>query len=1062
SSEENDDKRPPTMQRRTIVQLSRRHPVDWPGTARLRNAAIAYNPRRCFHPALSRLNSSDSSSSSNSDDPSSPSTSQNSAPKFGSRWAPRQTSQPAALSPEEQAIRNALLTKSAAPSSSNTTTGSLGSPQPTPKFGPRWAPRQTSQPAALSPEEQAIRNALLPKTSGSSTSDSPKQDNVPASSTSVSKPGSRWAARQTSPSSTLSPDEQAIRDSLLFRTTRKKERQQDEAPSRRPPGSHRHSGSKTKAPPIDKESRDLQPLKEYEVNGASKLPKALRNQDWVCAECGFRCFGKHSICPMCKARRPGLINPSQGESRFKDWICPNCGFTCFGKHRLCPRCKARRPARNTNSGLTEPSSRDNIAGTSSPSDVKQSRGDTVAGAGINLTTDSPLEASEGSTGDSIEEPFKIRKKFAHDAEPDDGSRQSALRKHMEAKLAQAQEAGEEDLALRRRLKELRAAKRDKQEITELETDTWSPSTERRKSRGEKSRDEHNKKAKRRGGNRERESALEEEFDVDEYHRRREERKKKKKERRSKQADEQELSPLYLPEFISVSNFADVVGMRPAQLVERMEEMGFEDVSYSHVLDAETAGLIAAEFGYEPIVDTGAEQDLTAAPEPEDKSIWPSRPPVVTIMGHVDHGKTTILDWLRKSSVVASEHGGITQHIGAFSVTMPSGKKITFLDTPGHAAFLDMRRRGADVTDIVVLVVAADDSVKPQTVEAIKHATSAKVPIIVAMSKIDKEGINPERVKQDLSSHGIHVEDYGGDVQAIGVSGKTGQGMLELEEAIITLSEVLDHRADPDGFVEGWVIEASTKSYGRVATVLIRRGTLRPGDILVAGNTWARVRTLRNEAGVSISEATPGMPVEIDGWRENPTAGTELLQAEDEQHAKDVVEYRVEREETQRLGQDTAAINEARRDMIEKRRKEASEEEELTEEKLSGPKPINFVVKADVHGSAEAVENSITAIGNNEVYAKVLRSEVGPISESDIELAAAANGHIVCFNMPIDTTMSRMAQNLGVNIMDHNIIYKLVDDVKDTLSEQLAPSITKRVTGGAEVGKIFGISLKGRA
>ncbi|KAL4734002.1 hypothetical protein BDV11DRAFT_69299 [Aspergillus similis] len=1056
------------MQRRTIVQLSRRRPVDWPGTARLRNAAIAYNPRRCFHPALSRLSSSDNSSFSNSDDPSGLSTSQNSAPKFGSRWAPRQTSQPAALSPEEQAIRNALLTKSPPPSSSNSTTGSSRSPQLTPKFGHRWAPRQASQPAALSPEEQAIRNALLPKSLDSLTSDPPNQDNEPASSTSVSKPDSRWAARQRSPPSALSPDEQVIRDSLLFNTARKnQQRQQDEAPSRRPPGSHRHSGSKSKVgfpPSIDKESRDLQPLKEYEVNGGSKLPKALRNQDWVCVECGFRCFGKHSICPMCKARRPGLINSSQGEPRFKDWICPNCGFTCFGKHRLCPRCKARRPAsRNTYLGLREPSSRDNIAGAPLPGDVKESVGDTVAGAGIDLTTDSPLETFKGSTGDTIDEPSKIRKKFARDAEPDDGTRQSALRKHMEAKLAQAQEAGEEDLALRRRLKELRSAKRDKQEITELETDSWSSSTERRKPRGEKSRDEYNKKAKRRGGNRERESGLEEEeFDVDEYHRRREERKKKKKERRSKQADEQELSPLYLPEFISVSNFADVVGMRPAQLVERMEEMGFEDVSYSHVLDAETAGLIAAEFGYEPILDTGAEQDLTAAPEPEDKSIWPSRPPVVTIMGHVDHGKTTILDWLRKSSVVASEHGGITQHIGAFSVAMPSGKKITFLDTPGHAAFLDMRRRGADVTDIVVLVVAADDSVKPQTVEAIKHATSAKVPIIVAMSKIDKEGINPERVKQDLSTHGIHVEDYGGDVQAIGVSGKTGQGMLELEEAIITLSEVLDHRADPDGFVEGWVIEASTKSYGRVATVLIRRGTLRPGDILVAGNTWARVRTLRNEAGVSISEATPGMPVEIDGWRENPTAGTELLQAEDEQHAKEVVEYRIEREETQKLGEDTAAINEARRDMIEKRRKEASEEEELTEEKSSGPKAINFVVKADVHGSVEAVENSITAIGNNEVYARVLRSEVGPISESDVELAAAANGHIVCFNMPIDATMSRMAQNLGVNIMDHNIIYKLVDDVKDTLSEQLAPTITQRVTGEAEIGQIFEISLKGRA
>ncbi|RJE18019.1 hypothetical protein PHISCL_09643 [Aspergillus sclerotialis] len=281
------------------------------------------------------------------------------------------------------------------------------------------------------------------------------------------------------------------------------------------------------------------------------------------------------------------------------------------------------------------------------------------------------------------------------------------------------------------------------------------------------------------------------------------------------------------------------------------------------------------------------------------------------MGHVDHGKTTILDWLRKSSVVASEHGGITQHIGAFSVAMPSGKMITFLDTPGHKAFLEMRRRGADVTDIVVLVVAVDDSVKPQTIEAIKHAASSKVPIIVAISKIDKPGITTERVKQDLSSHSIHVEDYGGDIQAIGVSGKTGQGMLELEEAIITLSKVLDYRADNTGNVEGWVIEASTKTYGRVATALIRRGTLRPGDIVVASTTWARVRTLRNEAGVAVDEATLGTPVEIDSWREQPVAGTEILQAPNEQKAKDVIEARRERSKTKKLGEDTSAIKKAR-------------------------------------------------------------------------------------------------------------------------------------------------------
>lgn len=569
-----------------------------------------------------------------------------------------------------------------------------------------------------------------------------------------------------------------------------------------------------------------------------------------------------------------------------------------------------------------------------------------------------------------------------------------------------------------------------------------------------------KKSKRRDGRTQRQAESEEaEFDVEEHQRRRNERKRMKKAKAEEKAAAP--APLYLPEFISVSNLADVIGTRPAQFVQRMEEMGFEDVTYDHVLDAETAGLVAAEYNYEAIFDTGAE-DLEAAPAPEDVSALPTRPPVVTIMGHVDHGKTTILDWLRKSSVAATEHGGITQHIGAFSVAMPSGKMITFLDTPGHSAFLEMRRRGADVTDIVVLVVAADDSVKPQTIEAIKHATQAKVPIIVAMSKIDKEGRNPDRVKQDLSVHGVHVEDYGGDVQAIPVSGKTGEGMLDLEEAIGALSELLDHRAEVNCNAEGWVIEASTKSYGRVASALIRRGTLRPGDVVVAGTTWARVRNLRNEAGVTIQEATPGMPVEIDGWREQPAAGTEILQATSEQQAKDVVEYRLERVETQRLGEDMVAINQARRGTHERRRLEAADSDEaaaVTEP--SGPKRVNFIIKADVDGSAEAVVNSIAAIGNSEVYANVLRSGVGPVAEFDIEHAATANGKVISFNMPIEPNMMRIAEEQGVAIMDHNIIYKLIDEVKETLSEHLAPTITQRVTGEAEVQQVFEITLKGR-
>lgn len=608
----------------------------------------------------------------------------------------------------------------------------------------------------------------------------------------------------------------------------------------------------------------------------------------------------------------------------------------------------------------------------------------------------------------------------------------------------------------------------KEEIEEFKKNQWSWDMSALKQLEDLESQEQRppKPMKRRDGRKGRQSGSDEaDFDSEGRERLRKERRRQQQEKDAQRAAKKAATPaapapLYLPEFISVSNLADVVGVRPAQFVQRMEDMGFEEITYRDILDAETAGLVAAEFNYEAIFDSG-KADLYAAPEIEDTSDLPSRPPVVTIMGHVDHGKTTILDWLRKSSVAASEHGGITQHIGAFSVMMPSGKAITFLDTPGHSAFLEMRRRGADVTDIVVLVVAADDSVKPQTIEAIKHATQAKVPVIVAISKIDKEGNNPDRVKGDLSVHGIHVEDYGGDVQAIGVSGKTGQGMVELEEAIVALSEMLDHRAATTCNVEGWVIEASTKSYGRVASVLIRRGTLRPGDIIVAGTAWARVRTLRNEAGVSISEATPGMPVEIDGWREQPGAGTELLQAPTEQKAKDVVDYRLEKSDTQKMGVDVVAINEARRDLLEKRRREKEEEETTEEVKPTGPKSVNFVLKGDVDGSVEAVLNSVAAVGTNEVFANIIRSGVGPVSEFDIEHAGSAKGKIISFNQAIEPNIMRIAENEGVAILDHNIIYKLIDDIKAILSEKLPPSVTTRVTGEAEIQQVFEITVKGR-
>ncbi|KAK6365010.1 translation initiation factor IF-2 [Exophiala oligosperma] len=561
----------------------------------------------------------------------------------------------------------------------------------------------------------------------------------------------------------------------------------------------------------------------------------------------------------------------------------------------------------------------------------------------------------------------------------------------------------------------------------------------------------------------------------------EQRRKKKSKRSKAEAVEQKRPEIQIPEFISVEKLAQGLKVRLPEFIDKLEEEGFEGARYDHVLDSGTSAMFAEIYGFEPIIDTIDEtRDLVARPPPEDPSVLPPRPPIVTIMGHVDHGKTTILDYFRKSSVVASEHGGITQHIGAFSVVMPgSERNITFLDTPGHAAFLDMRRRGANVTDIVVLVVAADDSVKAQTIEAIKHALEANVQIIVAINKIDKDDADIERVKRDLSQHDIVVEDFGGDFQVVPVSGKTGQGMADLEEAILTLADVYDFRAETDGQAEGWIIESKVGESGRVATVLVRRGTLRPGDFIVAGNTWARVRTLRNDAGQLIQEAPPGTPVQIDGWRgEDPMAGSEVLQAVEEQQAKDAVAVRQEREESVRTISDLSAINTARTEEAEARAKVLDWEREQgymkmkanrrpkdnegwVEKESLGPQQVHFLIKADVAGSTEALVSAVSAIGNKEVVANVVHSGTGELTESDIKLLAASGegGYAITFNQRVDTGIRRLAEAANVQILDYNIIYKVTDVVAEKLAEKLPPIITHKVLGEAEVGDIFEITVK---
>ncbi|CBX98219.1 similar to translation initiation factor IF-2 [Plenodomus lingam JN3] len=582
--------------------------------------------------------------------------------------------------------------------------------------------------------------------------------------------------------------------------------------------------------------------------------------------------------------------------------------------------------------------------------------------------------------------------------------------------------------------------------------------------------------RRRGGGRGR-RAMRDEDDEDDMPRfDRQDRKKQRaaaKKATQVEARKNTPTPISLPEYISVANLAGALRLRVEDFVRKLEDLGFEDVQNDHILNAEHAGLIAQEYGFEPIFqDSTDDGDIypAPAPEPEAYAALPARPPVVTIMGHVDHGKTTILDYMRSTSVAATEHGGITQHIGAFSVPLANGRKITFLDTPGHAAFETMRARGANVTDIVVLVVAADDSVMPQTIEAIKHAQAAKVPMIVAINKIDKPQADVDAVKLDLGRHGIEIEDFGGDVQAIGVSGKTGQGIPDLEEAITTLSEMLDHRADPQAPVEGWVLEGTTKSRGRVATILVRNGTLRQGTTLVAGKTWTRVRTLRNEAGAVVDGVGPGMAVEVDGWRDQPIAGDEVLQANDEQHATSVTDLRTEKFEREQMARDMEAINEYRRTEAERRAAEeaASQAQEAGEEvaakpeaKPSGPEVISLIIKGDVSGSVEAVIDSVSSLGNAEVSTRILRHGVGPPSEFDVAHAADAGGHIVNFNTAIPAHISKLAEEKGVRILDSNIIYRVVETVKELLSERLKPAVIQKVSGEAEIAALFEIGVGGR-
>lgn len=532
--------------------------------------------------------------------------------------------------------------------------------------------------------------------------------------------------------------------------------------------------------------------------------------------------------------------------------------------------------------------------------------------------------------------------------------------------------------------------------------------------------------------------------------------------------------IHIPSFISVSNIASIMKIPVPRMMKKLEDLGFEGITPQYILDKENASLIADEFGFD--VTMSDEKGLDVFPSEINTEKLKPRAPVVTIMGHVDHGKTTILDHLRKSSIVQGEFGGITQHIGAFSVLTPvSKKKITFLDTPGHAAFLSMRERGAIVTDIVILVVAADDSVMPQTIEAIKHANKSGVPLIVAINKCDKPGVDADRVVGDLAAQDIDVEDYGGETQVVRVSGKTGLNMDKLEEAVITLSELLDFQAEAQGVrAEGWVIESEMKKgLGNVATVLVRRGTVKAGSFLLAGTTYCKVRGMKDEKGKSVKTAGPSTPVQIWGWKDLPQAGEQILEAESEQLCRKVIRNREERATQIQQHKDIEVINERRQKELEDLKRQEKVKElnmagldatEFMKNENAEPETtfVNYIIKADVYGSAEAINESINGLGHPEVKARVISYDAGAPTDSEIDTAAAFDAQILCFNIKTPKAIQAKADKCNVKVHDYNVIYRLIEGVTEEVTSKIKPLIKINVVSKVDILGVFKITGKNKS
>ena len=523
------------------------------------------------------------------------------------------------------------------------------------------------------------------------------------------------------------------------------------------------------------------------------------------------------------------------------------------------------------------------------------------------------------------------------------------------------------------------------------------------------------------------------------------RQREKARMREEQPQVKQVRDVIIPDTISVSELANRMAERTADVVKELMKLGIMATA-TQTIDGETAELVVGEFGHkiQRVSESDIEIGLTGDDDP-DVNLQP-RPPVVTVMGHVDHGKTSLLDAIRRTDVAAGESGGITQHIGAYQITTANNNVITFIDTPGHEAFTEMRSRGANITDIVVLVVAADDSVMAQTVEAINHAKAAGCPVIVAVNKCDKPEADSQRVRNDLLQQEIVTEDFGGDVLCVDVSAHTGLGLDKLEEAIMLQAELLELRANPDRNADGVVIESKVeRGRGSVATLLVQRGTLRQGDIFVIGAESGRVRALLDDRGQKLDEAGPGQPVEILGLNGTPMAGDSCVVVETEARAREIAEYRTRR------NKDHDAARGAR----------GSVEQMLSAIAAGEAEELPVVIKTDVHGSLEAIRVALEKLGTEQVKVRMLSSGVGALSESDISLATASNAIVIGFNVRAIPQARDLAKRDGVEIRYHSIIYELIDEVKAAMGGLLSPDKQEDFIGYAEIRQVFGVSKVGK-